>query len=307
MKRAWIFLAIFVICAMLIQPIQSRIESRAAQNGPEPDILFFSSPKIVKKLALGYDSLVADIYWMRAIQYYGRREEAEKRKVRYKNLAALLDITTTLDPYIIDVYRSGSAFLAEPEPVGAGQPKEAIKLLDKGIRNIPHEWHLYFDKGFVYYIYLHDFKTAGDVWLSAANLPGTPPWMKSLAAESYSKGGAMDTAIFLWQRQYKESTRADVRENAKNYLISIQVAQDLWSLEILLDKFHEKSGYFPSSLQELLRNRTRIYNTADPLGYPYQYDAVAGAVSLNPESKVKLLKMPESYKRELQMKNYELQ
>jgi len=91
----------------------------------------------VKSLSLGYQSLLADLYWIRAVQYYGRREEAARRQVRYKNLAALLDITTTLDPQMMDVYRAGSSFLAEPEPVGAGQPEESLKLLDKGIGFYP--------------------------------------------------------------------------------------------------------------------------------------------------------------------------
>jgi tetratricopeptide (TPR) repeat protein len=304
--RRWIFLVIFVACALLIKPAQDFIEARTSQNGPEPGLLFFTSPKLVKRMALGYDGLLADIYWMRAIQYYGRRGEAAKRKVRYKNLSALLDITTTLDPYIPDIYRSGSSFLGEPEPIGAGQPKEAIKLIDKGIQSIPQDWRLFFDKGFIYYIYLNDFKSAGDAWLSATKLPGAPPWLKSLAAASYSKGGAMEIAIYLWQRQYKESTRADIKENARNYLISIQVAKDLWSLEILLEKYHAKNSVFPSNLHELVRNRTHTYNLADPLGTPYQYDSAAGSVQLSPESKVCYLNITENYRQELQKTNAEL-
>jgi hypothetical protein len=37
------------------------------------------SPALVKKMALGFDNLPADFYWMRAIQYYGRRDKADKR------------------------------------------------------------------------------------------------------------------------------------------------------------------------------------------------------------------------------------
>ncbi len=306
LQRLWIFIAIFVVCALLIQPAQGFLESRTVQNNPEPDLLFFSSPQLVQRMALGYQGLIADLYWMRAIQYYGRREEAAKRKVRYKNLSTLLDITTTLDPYLLDAYRSGSSFLAEPEPIGAGQPREAIKLLNKGIHNIPKEWRLYYDKGFVYYIYLNDYKTAGDVWLAGCDVQGAPVWLKSLAATSFSKGGAMEIAISLWRRQYEESTRADIKENARNYLISIQVAKDLWSLEILLEKYQKKNGFSPSSLNELLRGRTRPYNMADPLGVPYQYDPQSGSVRLHPESTVKYLKIPENYKQELRTANPEL-
>ena len=118
-----------LICAISIKPVQDWINAHS-KSDTDPDLLYFSAPSAVKKMALGYDGLMADIYWMRAIQYYGQREQAEKRVVRYKNLSKLLEITTTLDPYFLDAYRMGAIFLAEADPVGAGQPRESLKLLD---------------------------------------------------------------------------------------------------------------------------------------------------------------------------------
>jgi hypothetical protein len=46
------------------------------------------------------------------VQYYGRHDEADRRPVRYKS-GAVLDITTTLDPDMVEAYRAGSTFLAE--------------------------------------------------------------------------------------------------------------------------------------------------------------------------------------------------
>jgi hypothetical protein len=286
-RRSWGCYAVLLICAILIKPAQDFIEARSAQYGPEPDLLFFSSPGLVQKMALGYDAIIADLYWMRTIQYYGRREEASKRPVRYKNLATLLDITTTLDPHMIDAYRAGGAFLSEPDPVGAGQPKEALKLLDKGIGFHPQEWRLLFDKGFVHYIYLKDFKAAGEVWLSASKLPGAPNWLETLAAVTLSKGGALEIAAYLWQRQYEGSTRADVRENARKNLISIQAEKDLRTIRALVEAHWAKIGSFPRSLEELSINQSHSFSRTDPLGTPYRYDPRSGIVSLSPESKVK--------------------
>jgi hypothetical protein len=52
-----------------------------------------------------------------------------------------------------------------------------------------------------------------------------------------SKGRALETARSLWQRQYQESNRADVRDNAMNHLLSIQVAEDLRTLELFIGKY----------------------------------------------------------------------
>ena len=95
---------------------------------------------------------------------------------------------------LMDAYRVGSIFLAEPDPVGAGQPQEALKLLDKGIRAHPQDWRLHYDKGFVYYLFLQDYKAAGETWLAASRLSSAPYWMAGLAAMSMSKGGAIEMA-----------------------------------------------------------------------------------------------------------------
>jgi tetratricopeptide (TPR) repeat protein len=300
-RQSWLICGVGLLCAVLIKPVQDGFESRMGKPEPEPDLLYFSSPKALKVLALGYDSLLADFYWMRAIQYYGRREEAYKRQIPFKNLYTLFDITTTLDPNLMDAYHTGAAFLAEPEPVGAGQQQEALKLLDKGIAAHPQDWRLYYDKGFIHYLFLHNYQTAGELFLQASKFPAAPDWIASFAAYSLSKGGSVEVAIALWQRQYREASRADLKENARNHLLSFKVAQDLGTLEELIDRFKAKTGNYPKSLQDLMRTQKHSYTTTDPLGTPYEYIPMTGAVTLSPDSKVKYQQVPDEYKRQLRI------
>jgi tetratricopeptide (TPR) repeat protein len=300
-RQSRLICGIGLICAVLIKPVQDKFESRLGEPKSELDLLYFSSPKAVKKMALDYDGLLADFYWMRAIQYYGRREEANKRLIPFKNLYTLFDITTTLDPNLMDAYHTGSAFLAEPKPVGAGQPQEALKLLDKGIGVHPQDWRLHYEKGFIHYLFLHDYKTAGEIWLQTSKLSSAPYWMASLAAVSLSKGGSVQIAIALWQQQYRESSRTDMKENARNHLFSFQVAGDLETLKFLIERFRGKTGSFPSSLQELMRGQKRRYTTIDPLGTPYQFNPQTGEVQLSPETKVRYQPVPDNYKKQLRL------
>ncbi len=300
-NRWWLGVACLA-AALLIKPVQDRIDVRLQRASMDPDVLYFSSPPAVKALALGYDGLLADIYWMRAIQYYGRREEAARRQVRYKNLAPLLDIVTTLDPKMLDVYRAGSIFLAEPDPVGAGQPLEAIKLLDKGISFQPQEWRLWFEKGIVYFWYLKDFSKAGEVWLDASRLTSAPHWMANLAASAFSQGGAIETAKDLWRRQLEGSTREDVKDNARNHLASIQVDEDIWTLEFVLEQYAARHGSPPASLETLVRAGYLTFIARDPSGVPYRYDAATGKVSLSPQSKVRYLSLDYDYRESFRAK-----
>jgi hypothetical protein len=300
--RSWFICGIFFVAALMIRPVQSRIDTLLANPAPDQDLLYFAAPVMVEKLTLGYRSIVADIYWMRAIQYYGRRDEAARRPVRYKNLAALLEITTTLDPDMVDAYRAGSSFLAEPEPLGAGNPQEAIRLLDRAIARHPDDWRYAFDKGFIHFWYLRDFKPAGEIWLKTSRIAGAPVWMEPLAAMSLSHGGAMATARSIWQRQYRESDRADVKKNAMNHLLSIQVAEDMWTLEFLVENYVRKTGLLPWTLDDLVRSGYIKKAPTDPLGTPYQFNPQTGMVQLGLQSKVHYIEMPAVY-REVFLQN----
>src|ERR1017187_10408304 len=93
------------------------------------DVLYFSSPKLVKRLSLGYDGLLADIYWTRAVQYFGS-PQVTRTASDYNLLAPLLEITTALDPKLIVAYEFGANFLAPQPPEGAGMPDKAIALVE---------------------------------------------------------------------------------------------------------------------------------------------------------------------------------
>ena len=60
------------------------------------DVLYISSPKMVKRASLGFEGLMACIYWTRTVQYFGHRHFLRSRS--YNELAPLLEITTALDP-----------------------------------------------------------------------------------------------------------------------------------------------------------------------------------------------------------------
>lgn len=288
-----------LLAALLILPAQRFIETHGSGDNGDTDILLFSSPGLVKKMALGYTDIVADFYWMRTIQYCGRFDTADKRKVRYKNLYTLLDITTTLNPDHIDAYRTGSFFLAAEEPLGTGQPEEALKFLDKGLRDHPDEWQFLYDKGFVYYWHLQDFEAAGETWMLASKNPDAPEWLPALAAASITRGGDLNVAIAIWQERYMQSTRDKERDLALNRLLSFKVAQDIWGWQALAENYREKNGAYPKTLQALTTEYGFRYSLTDPFGMSYQYDPQDGVVSLNTDTKIKYFSVPDIYKDSL--------
>ena len=95
-------------------------------------LLYLRSGGTAGRLALSFDNLAADVYWIRTIQHYGRDYKNRNRPRRFELLPSLLDLTTTLDPQFLIAYRFGAIFMAISPPDGLGRPDLSIALLEKG-------------------------------------------------------------------------------------------------------------------------------------------------------------------------------
>ena len=134
--------------------------------------MYVRSPEAMKRMALSYDSLLADVYWIRAVQHYGGTKRSTIGDQVLRAAVSALDLTTSLDPLFNVAYPFGAIFLAEPAPGGPGQPDQAIALLQKGLKAQPDNWRLIQALGFVYYWWYEDYKTAASWFERAAEAPG---------------------------------------------------------------------------------------------------------------------------------------
>src|SRR5262245_42483117 len=166
--------------------LQAVREGRYPEPPATKESLYLTSGTTLRRLSVGYSALAADLYWIRAIQYYGgtrillerpsddRSTMASPADRDFELLYPLLDLTTTLDPRFNIAYRFGAIFMAEPSPGGAGRPDLAIALLEKGLRERPDKWEYMQDIGFVHYWWRHDYQEAAKWFDKASNVPGAP-------------------------------------------------------------------------------------------------------------------------------------
>jgi tetratricopeptide (TPR) repeat protein len=245
------------------------------------DTLYISSPKMVKRASLGFDGLVACIYWTRAVQYFGHRHY--DREHTYNELAPLLEITTALDPKLFPAYQFGASFLAPAPPNGAGQPDRAIHLMEYGIEHNPDNWQLYYNLGFVYYTELKDYKKAAEVFARGAEVPGAHPFMRVMAAKTAEHAGDFATARMLWSAAYETSNESNIRKNAVEHLRSIQVDEDVSNLQAAVTRFGERTGRLPSSMSELAAAERLPAVPVDPDGTPYKLTPEGRVLVQNPD------------------------
>ena len=120
-----LLVAAAIVClvgAVVLQTVRDRTYATREQVAER--ILYVHSGEAVKRMALGFDALAADVYWIRAIQHYGGDRRTGSGPRRYELLYPLLDLTTTLDPYFTIAYRFGAIFLSEAVPGGPGRPDD---------------------------------------------------------------------------------------------------------------------------------------------------------------------------------------
>lgn len=259
-----------------------RIDQLRPQSAPE-DVLYISSPKVLKRASFGYDGLLADIYWTRAVQYFGFRHHNQAGS--YNLLAPLLEITTQLDPHLVVAYEFGASFLAAPPPSGAGQPERAIRLMEYGIQNNPDNWRLYYDLGFVYYMNLQDYPKAADAFERGSKVPNAHPFLRVLAAQMAEHAGDFNTARMLWSATYQNTQDKQIRANAVEHLRALRVDEDVTHLQQAVTRFGERTGRLPTSMSELVTAEGLPGIPVDPDQHPYK---------LTPEGRVEL-RLPDDF------------
>jgi tetratricopeptide (TPR) repeat protein len=285
-----------VVVAVLIGAA-ARLQAVREGHYPEPpatsESLYLTSGTTARRLSVGYSMLGADLYWIRAIQYYGgtrlrldsaaqdRRGRSEDRLLPgagasadtrdFELLYPLLDLTTTLDPRFNLAYRFGAIFLAEPSPGGAGRPDLAIALLEKGLRERPDKWEYMQDIGFVNYWWRRDYQEAAKWFDKASQVPDAPWFLRSLAAVTLAEGGDRKSSRTMWMA-IRQSAEIDwLRSDADRRLQQLDTMDLIDAVQRAVDAAAPRTGKL-TKWPDLIRAGVLRGVPVDPAGVPLGID-----------------------------------
>ncbi|HTK95259.1 MAG TPA: hypothetical protein VL382_06440 [Terriglobales bacterium] len=276
------FAVLLVVCLLGQAATVHRLDQMRPEKTLE-EVLYVPSAKVLQRLSLGYNGLLADIYWTRAVQYFGTRLSSRTKSTRYDLLYPLLDITTDLDRNLIPAYEFGASFLTQTPPLGAGQADNAVKLLKKGVAANPEQWRLYFDLGFVYYLNLKDYAAAADAFRQAGSMPGGNPNVLPMAAASAQLGGDPRVARALWQLTYDQASQDLVRKNAQAHVRSMDLDDAVPYLESKVAQFRAQHGRNPAGWMEMARAGVLPGVPKDPAGDFYRLTADGHVLVQHPD------------------------
>lgn len=157
---------------------------------------FVPRPEVARAAALGFDAALADWYWLQAVQVVGATVVNPAQHGQL--LGRLVDVVTTLDPWVDHPYRFAAVWLTETER----EVRTAVRLLERGIQYHPDDWRNFFHLGFDHFYYLEENARAARRLEQAAALPGSPAYLPRLVARLRAQSGSTDldaTQIFLQQ------------------------------------------------------------------------------------------------------------
>ena len=272
MKKTSYYLAAIALLLAMAIGLQVWRDRGWTPYEPATPVMWLRSGPAVLRGALGHQALLADLYWIRAVVYFGRQGLSKDPAKNYDLLYPLLDLVTTLDPLFSVAYRFGAIFLSETPPNGPGRPDLAVSLLERGVERSPDRWEYMHDIGFVYYWHNRDFER-GAQWLErASQVPGSPIWLKSTAANMHSERGNRDSARQLW-RQIAESAEAEsMAKLAKLRLAQFDAMDAIDALDEVLARFKAANGGMPQGWSEVVAARLLRGHSGRSAGVPYDID-----------------------------------
>ena len=256
----------------------------------------YVSGTAARRMSLSLNGLIADWYWMRALQYVGRKivNQGGVGTIQLDNLGALnanllaplLDATTTLDPQFMPAYEYGAVVLPSIND------EAAIALLKKGIAANPTVWRLYQHLGYIYW-QRQEYQSASEAYGAGARLPFAPKWMQALSARMTAEGGSRSLAREMYTRMMNEASDEQVKEMAARRLLQLTSFDERDAIRRVLADYATRTERCAASWKdvslELRRARIRIDAMGaplDPANTPYVLKQENCDVDLDTHSKV---------------------
>jgi hypothetical protein len=218
-KRQIATLCFCFISALTVMLLHLFADQEFAAHEKNRNDYFVPSASVMKLCSLGFDHVLADIYWLAFVQYVGELEP--RRGDEYRKTYAYVDLITDLDPHFLRPYWFGCW------SVGYWQkrPDLADRILRRGIAANPNEWELPFLGGVNAYIFGNDSAKAAKYYRQAAKLPGAAPYLEKqaqiLESDAFPLVKRKHTLYNLLDSTKTETARAAYKEELIRTLVKL--------------------------------------------------------------------------------------
>jgi hypothetical protein len=205
---------------------------------------FVPRPEVAQLSALGFDAVVADYYWLQAVQIVGGEGTPHQKE---ELLGALIDVVTTLDPWVDHPYRFAGVWLTGSE----ASVRKANELLRRGITHHPGDWRNRLYLGFNHFYYLDERAEAAEVLESAMDLPGAPLYVRRLVARLKTAEGGLAVAETFLHGLLLQTEDEHARAQYESALDEIATERVARVLDEARRRYQERHGRDITTLADL--------------------------------------------------------
>ncbi len=266
-----IFLVILLILSCgIFMSLKVKTDNISRKKIPGSSIIYIPSGQYLKFATFGNSSLLADLIYVWAIQYYSDYTIPDM----YEYLDHIFSIINELDPSYLDPYDIGAVIAAyEAEDLDL-----ALKILDRGLEKNPEQWLFPYMAAHYAQMIKKDYKLAQEYYKKAMNIEGVPPIVERLYANAIFKSMDYKRALQTWLEIYKTAKDERIKKIASNHLYNITATIDIQKINEAIEKFKESYGRNPMELSQLVRAGFLDSLPKDLDGKEYIYDSRTGEV-----------------------------
>jgi hypothetical protein len=218
---------------------------------------FVPRPDRARLSALGFRAVLADYYWLQAVQVVGgAREDAGRSAL----IGQLIDVATTLDPWVDHAYRFAAVWLTDSE----ANVRTANRLLERGIAYHPREWRNRYHLGFNHFFYLDDERRAAEVLESALELEGVPAYLGGLVARLRAQRGDLETAAAFLLEMAQQSDDPYARAGYQKALDEVLTERAARRLDAARARYWRRHGRDIERVTDLLAGQDPVLRRLPP-------------------------------------------
>lgn len=266
-----IFLVVLLILSCgIFMSLKVKTDNISRKKIPGSSIIYIPSGQYLKFATFGNSSLLADLIYVWAIQYYSDYTIPDM----YEYLDHIFSIINELDPSYLDPYDIGAVIAAyEAEDLDL-----ALKILDRGLEKNPEQWLFPYMAAHYAQMIKKDHKLAQEYYKKAMNIEEVPPIVERLYANAIFKSMDYKRALQTWLEIYKTAKDERIKKIASNHLYNITATIDIQKINEAIEKFKESYGRNPMELSQLVRAGFLDSLPKDLDGKEYIYDSQTGEV-----------------------------
>jgi hypothetical protein len=262
--------------ALLVGAVAGTAAAHAYVPVPPPALLpdgFVAKPEIARAASFGFDAVVADYHWLKAVQIVGGAADPESYGAV---LGRLIDVTTTLDPWVGHPYRFAAVWLqGTREDVAA-----ANAILERGIAYHPLDWRNRFYLAFNLFFHFGEEGLAGEVLAPAIEMEGSPRYLGRLVARLRAGTGGLEASAAFLQELVSSAVDPRTRAEYEKALDEIDAERRARFLDAARETYRNRHGVDITAVEDLAIGPRAVMSglPPEPNGWEWIVDPESGRI-----------------------------